>query len=792
MVMIVIGLLAKILFSEVLNNAASSNTNGTGTGTQQSMRQKSSSPTTALSISTSTSTSQLPLQKLPSQPPPRSKMNAYPLNHSTEIRNYAELYSVTKFNWNYLTLKSRSELSLEQNRQELRRRRHRSRQQQQEEQQIPILGNESDDSDSSSSTNAATDTAISTISISFSPDGRTVASTHGDHTVKITCCNTGTLIRNLEGHPRTPWTVKYHPTKPNLVASGCLGFQVRVWDWNYRSSVDTSTTTTNNNNDSSANNINKDNEEKNEYDYHLGKGVLIAMYRFTKSIISLSFHPTGSVLGVSSGEFLYLWAYDENENAERRRRQQQEQEERLRISNDNSNDININSSSNGSSSSSLLTAANAQEAMPMWGVQSHSHTQQQPQPQQNRRSNGNTIVSMIKYESILRCVHFPPNGKTIILGGNNRGETCYELRLWDFDLDVALNPNQYVGQQRAISNTRTVLTEALLYNDGGFDISPDGKTLCGCARIVLKEGFNSYMEMIEHEEEKKWTEEMKKLAMEREAAASAARSNSSTVKSPKRKSKRTHQEEDNGTIINSETNTVFDSNGNQAAEALSPTDRQSTGYVGGCRTPPNHIRPQVPTSPPSPPVRRWSLSFKRNTRIPIPLGSSQNQSSMQHNASNGPPPPPLPPSYHPNHRAGIPMGLSNNNRGMSEGRSVPHAVVVNLDTEGSLGEIIEATPLGSRAASVTCVKFSPSAEFFLLGYGVREQASTPHEQQFHTVTETYRIRGGLTHVATMLSSDDDDVNIARFHPHSGHGFVYGTKQGRVRVLSPRPWNLYYE
>jgi WD40 repeat protein len=76
--------------------------------------------------------------------------------------------------------------------------------------------------------------AVSTISLSFSPDGRTLASTHGDHTVKITSCHTGKLVRNLDGHPRTPWTVKYHPTDSNIVASGCLGFQVRVWDWNYR------------------------------------------------------------------------------------------------------------------------------------------------------------------------------------------------------------------------------------------------------------------------------------------------------------------------------------------------------------------------------------------------------------------------------------------------------------------------------------------------------------------------------------------------------------------------------
>ncbi|KAJ1404832.1 hypothetical protein B484DRAFT_424073 [Ochromonadaceae sp. CCMP2298] len=67
----------------------------------------------------------------------------------------------------------------------------------------------------------------STIAIAISCDGRTFATTHGDHTVKVFTFLTGQEIRVFRGHPRTPWTIKYHPLKPNLVASGCLGFQVR-------------------------------------------------------------------------------------------------------------------------------------------------------------------------------------------------------------------------------------------------------------------------------------------------------------------------------------------------------------------------------------------------------------------------------------------------------------------------------------------------------------------------------------------------------------------------------------
>lgn len=66
----------------------------------------------------------------------------------------------------------------------------------------------------------------STIAIAVSCNGRTFATTHGDHTVKIFNFYSNKPYRIFHGHPRTPWTVKYHPTNPNIVASGCLGYQV--------------------------------------------------------------------------------------------------------------------------------------------------------------------------------------------------------------------------------------------------------------------------------------------------------------------------------------------------------------------------------------------------------------------------------------------------------------------------------------------------------------------------------------------------------------------------------------
>jgi hypothetical protein len=128
----------------------------------------------------------------------------------------------------------------------------------------------------------------------------------------------------------------------------------------------------------------------------------------------------------------------------------------------------------------------------------------------------------------------------------------------------------------------------------------------------------------------------------------------------------------------------------------------------------------------------------------------------------------------------------------ANGGSADHALrPQSLHLRPRLGQLLEACPLdGAKASAVTCVKFSPSTDFCLIGYGVREPVmEDPHGNQYHPVTALYRIRGGMTHVSTMLSGDDD-VNIARFHPDSGYGFVYGTKQGRVRVMSRRPCNYY--
>lgn len=632
----------------------------------------------------------------------RNKMNAYPTNITREINNFAEQCSVNKFNSDYLSLDSIKPPAQPDSRQDTYRRRINS-----------------DD----------TEFAVSTISICFAPDGRTVASTHGDHTVKVSCCHTGALIRSLEGHPRTPWTVKYHPTKSNIVASGCLGHQVRIWDWNHPMNNGRRGAGSAVGGDGDQHQPNADEKDLSDskYNYHERRGVCLKMISLRNSIISLSFHPSGNILAIACGHTLHLWVYD-NE-----------------------------------STSTSTRSSNSDNRL--------GETNPEGNPDSNNSQNGaQTVLHQIRYANNLRCVHFPPGGDTIIIGGVNpstsesqNNETSYSLLLLDFDLNVALmSPTEFNYFQsidpedrrprpsvEVLKNYRTFLPRALLYNDGGFDISGDGKKLCGCADLWLPFGVNSAAELIEREESEKIA------LMERSFNNTSPRS-SPAARKRERKKRKDMEDED----CRSSKNETEVRPANHTCN--SPPRSGTLPPIGDCRTPPNPTRPD-PTSPPSPPGRKFVSKFDGR-------GHGRNTGNNS-----------------------IPA-MKSTRRQPTGGRYVPHVVVVSLDDkvnalgESTLGKVLEATPLQSRASSVTCVKFSPSAEYCLLGYGVREQGQS---LPYHPVNSLYRVRGGMTQVASMLSRNDD-VNIARFHPHSGVGFVYGTKQGRVRVLAPRPWNYYYD
>lgn len=388
--------------------------------------------------------------------------------------------------------------------------------------------------------------AVSTISIAFSPDSRTMASTHGDHTVKISCCHTGKLIRSLEGHPRTPWTVKFHPTNSRIVASGCLGYQVRVWDWNFQKesvrkqrtmdrerrwkgrydfatrrsqtwggvdaadewgnvsggggvmrvdsfnnyfgptsprgvveqhpwrSMATAATMREEGDeekqcmwgfaDNSNVQVPAENDdfascilagagiplddpawydtESDAYNYDTGIGVCLHMIRLHSAVISLSFHPSGEVLAMASGSTLHIWDYNE----ENRRRERKPKAGAISLH------------------PSMLTSERESESRML-----------------NRSEHNDfprTQTIDFRHASALRCVHFPPCGKAIIVGGVNpqsaneglndpRRATSFYLRLWDFSLDAVLNPTTSSGVEVKSSTKGEVLPRGGRISDDG-------------------------------------------------------------------------------------------------------------------------------------------------------------------------------------------------------------------------------------------------------------------------------------------------------------------------------------
>lgn len=112
----------------------------------------------------------------------------------------------------------------------------------------------------------------STIAAAFSLDGKTLASTHGDHTVKIIDCHTGRCLKVLRGHRRTPWVVRFHPLSSKILASGSLDHEVRLWDAH--------------------------------------TAVCIGSHDFYRPIASIAFHAQGELLAVASGHKLFIWNYN--------------------------------------------------------------------------------------------------------------------------------------------------------------------------------------------------------------------------------------------------------------------------------------------------------------------------------------------------------------------------------------------------------------------------------------------------------------------------------------------------
>lgn len=294
-------------------------------------------------------------------------------------------------------------------------------------------------------------TVLSTIAIALSPNGETVATTHGDHTVKIHDYESGIVKQVFVGHPRTPWTVKYHPYNSNIIASGCLGFQVRVWD--------------------------------------LIDGVHLTTVRYDFSIISVSFHPFLPILAIASGPKLHIFNWQDG-LSKHKIETINEATEQFR----NSRNHSVESSG---FDSQLHTDAKSPTSV-LSGVAPGSTSGLLPQN-----------YHIVQHCRNIRAVLFHPNGKYLLTAAPDPPKsqgTFTSCRLYFYSVDClrigseesrsVLTPRDGDGSDREamfdssgneivkLVRMPYLLDQIHLYSDGGLDISEDGEYLFTCSILT--------------------------------------------------------------------------------------------------------------------------------------------------------------------------------------------------------------------------------------------------------------------------------------------------------------------
>lgn len=633
----------------------------------------------------------------------------------------------------------------------------------------------------------------STISIAFSPDRERFASTHGDHTVKVVDFSSGRVVATLAGHPRTPWTVKFHPIDGDVVASGCLGFEARVWR------VETET--------------------------------CVCRTQFERAIISLSFHPSGDCLAVAAGTSIYLWHYALG-CAPQREFSHPHPVRCLRFL---SGDRLVVGAANGAPVTDENGAPVADEA-------------------RRPRATFQLMVCDVDVEAARQLVTARRRfDATEGLRDHRRRRKTY--------IDPPLLP-PVAGTGRAIiREPRCVLRHALFYNDGGFDVAPDGSFICSCAELwvpddasdddddddlgsrapsagtvpqdaALSPQWSRTCSALPNATPPSQTQRAWASSIDNEAVAPPGFCGIMTTFRDDHRSRRARS-----------VSSLDDANDDRASLSSSDSDRA----ISPCR---RRFRHRLAVDTPPPPPRRHQQYRRlplfehqgaaRHTNFRLPAfataGPAAAGGPMSAPADATPPLmtlagllassvasddetprarrrrredyddvdtadrpsataeqfPPLMSRW-----ASTPRRWSSTPRRgdkdeskrqrhahPSRGKYQPHLVVVSLrerEADDSEGKLLQAVALDDHSFSgtgadttvsdiVTSVKLSPTAAHVLMGHS-RGGDGTAGDGVPRVVSVVYRV-GDMARIHTRKQVGDD-VNIARFHPVPGAGIVYG-------------------
>ena len=308
--------------------------------------------------------------------------------------------------------------------------------------------------------------------------------------------------------------------------------------------------------------------------------------------------------------------------------------------------------------------------------------------------------------------------------------------MWDFDPSWALSPEPLLTK-KAMNNSRVILSHALIYNDGGFDISRCGRYLAICADFSLRQAEKE----VEMEAENEATTDLETIL----SSVPATNESTGGVTGP--------SEDVSDVSVANPQATAF-SESSSSSGAASRATRESAISVQALpvtmplslpiRSPPPRLVPISGMHAGAPNMlaalqsaaadlsltmdQYMNQQIRRvRPRLHPPHGIQRYTAALEPTRSSTAPAA-VPQQRYSQIRPNIALSRTRftrnqrNRRGrLSSENQSTWLALISLDPE-ELGRVIQTCHLAETAAGgVTSVKISPTSAYVLLGYGVRDR-----------------------------------------------------------------------
>ncbi|MBD2525150.1 HEAT repeat domain-containing protein [Nostoc sp. FACHB-133] len=265
-------------------------------------------------------------------------------------------------------------------------------------------------------------------SVSFSPDGKILASASADKTVKLWNTTTGKEIKTLTGHTDTVYDISFSPDG-KMLASASADKTVKLWDTSTGKEIKTLTGHTDTVYDISFSPDGKmlasasSDKTVRLWDTSTGKEIK-TLTGHTNAVYGIRFSPDGKMLASASGDkTVKLW--DTSTGKE------------IKTLTGHTNAVyGIRFSPDGK----MLASASGDKTVKLWDT-----------------STGKEIKTLTGHTNIVTSANFSPDGKTIASSGNDN-----TIKIWSFD-----------GKELQTLNLQNPVTSVVF--------SPDAQTLASAS-----------------------------------------------------------------------------------------------------------------------------------------------------------------------------------------------------------------------------------------------------------------------------------------------------------------------